>query len=306
MAIKNNFRYMKNIRVLMILMVVAFVYMSTPNYIKKALIYLFPGIEDYKIFYNREIISDNSIPWSSAHDYMNTKLLKQERDTLEHYKTVAYLIIQNDSVVYEEYWDDFDRYSLSNSFSASKSIVSLLIGAAIEDGYIDNINQSVSEFIPEFNTVSHNKLCIKDLLTMSSGLNWNESYINPFSMTTRAYYGDNINELALNLKLIETPGIEFKYLSGNSQLLAIIIENATKKSLSEYMKEKIWQPLGATNKALWSLDKEDGHEKAYCCLNSTARDFARIGQIILNHGMINKKQIIPEEYIKIQSHQPII
>ncbi len=289
---------MKNIRVLMILMVVAFVYMLTPDYIKKALRYLFPGIEDYKIFYNREIISDNSIPWSTAHDYMKAKLLKQERDTLEHYKTVAYLIVQNDSIVYEEYWDDFNKNSLSNSFSASKSIVSLLIGAAIQDGYIDNVNQSVSEFIPEFNNISHYKLCIKDLLTMSSGLNWNESYINPFSITTQAYYGENINELVLNLKLIETPGIEFKYLSGNSQLLAIIIENATRKSLSEYMHEKIWKPIGATNNALWSLDKKNGHEKAYCCLNSTARDFAKIGQFILNHGMINNKQIIPAEYIK--------
>ncbi|MCW3788414.1 serine hydrolase domain-containing protein [Plebeiibacterium sediminum] len=278
---------MKNIRVLMILMVAVFIYLSTPDYIKKALIYLFPGIEDYKIFYNREIPGDNSIPWNTAHDYMNTELLKQERDTLEHYKTVAYLIIQNDSVVYEEYWDGYDKNSLSNSFSASKSIVSLLIGAAIQDGYINNINQSVSEFIPEFNDDSHNKLYIKDLLTMSSGLNWNESYINPFSMTTQAYYGDNINDLVLNLKLIETPGVEFKYLSGNTQLLAIIIENATGKSLSEYVHEKIWKPLGATNTALWSLDRKNGHEKAYCCLNSNARDFARIGNIILNNGAIN-------------------
>ncbi len=288
----------KTFRVIIVLMVIAFIYYSTPSYIKKALVHLFPDVEDYKFFQNREIKSDNPIPWNTAHDYMNYNLTKQERDSLENYKSIAYLIIQNDSIVYEEYWDDFNKDSYSNSFSAAKSVVSLLLGAAIQDGYIKNVNQSVSEFIPEFNDESYNKLCIKDLLTMSSGLNWNESYINPFSMTTQAYYGDNINELVLGLEVSETPGIEFKYLSGNTQLLAIIIKNATGKSLSDYAYEKIWRPLGATNSALWSLDKKDGVEKAYCCINSNARDFARIGKILLNNGNINGEQIFPEDYLK--------
>ncbi len=289
---------MKSFRVIIVLMVLAFLYLSTPNYIKKALVHLFPDIVDYEFFQNREIPSDNPIPWETAHDYMNYSLSKQERDTLEDYKSIAYLIIQNDSVVYEEYWDGFNENSLSNSFSAAKSVVSLLIGAAIQDGYINSVNQSVSEFIPEFNDESYNKLCIKDLLTMSSGVNWNESYINPFSMTTQAYYGDNIKELVLGLEVTESPGIEFKYLSGNTQLLAIIIENATEKTLSEYMHEKIWKPLGATNTALWSLDRENGSEKAYCCINSNARDFARIGKILLDKGKINNKQIFPVDYLK--------
>lgn len=278
-------------------MAIAFLYFSTPDYIKKAVVHLFPDLEDYKFFQNREIQSTNPIPWNTAHDYMEYNLLKQERDTLEHYKSIAYLIIQNDSIIYEEYWDGFGEDSYSNSFSAAKSVVSLLIGAAIQDGYIKNINQPVSDFIPEFKDESYNNLRIKDLLTMSSGLNWNESYINPFSMTTQAYYGSNINDLVLGLEVEETPGVEFKYLSGNTQLLAIIIKNATGKTLSEYTYEKIWRPLGATNKALWSLDHENGTEKAYCCINSNARDFARIGNILLNNGNINGVQIFPEEYL---------
>ncbi len=288
----------KIISVVIVLMSLAFIYYSTPNYIKNALTHLFPDIDDYKFFKNREIKADNPISWNTAHDYMNYDLSKQERNTLESYHSIAYLIIQNDSIVYEEYWDGFNKDSYSNSFSAAKSIVSLLLGAAIQDGYIKNVNQPVSEFIPEFNDESYSQLHIKDLLTMSSGLNWNESYINPFSMTTQAYYGDNINELVLGLEVTETPSIEFKYSSGNTQLLALIIQNATGKTLSEYTYEKIWKPLGATNSALWSLDKENGVEKAYCCINSNARDFARIGKIILNNGYINNKQIFPEEYLK--------
>ena len=288
---------LKQVRIILIILLLGFIYFSTPNYVKKSIIYLFPGIEDYTIFANREVEAGKYKPWYIAKDYMQHTLQPNERDTLELYESVAYIIIQNDSIIYEEYWDDYNENSLSNSFSASKSIVSLLIGAAIQDGLIKDVNEPVTNYIPEFNNTAYNKLCIKDLLTMSSGLNWKESYSNPFSMTTEAYYGDHINELALSLKPIEVPGVEFKYLSGNTQLLAIIVENATKKTLSEYCSEKIWKPLGAKHTALWSLDKENGNEKAYCCLNSNARDFARIGKIIMNKGKINGVQIFPESFI---------
>ncbi len=291
------------VRLIMTITVVVFVYLATPKYIKKAIIYVFPGIEDYEIFKNRKINTGDAIPWAKSNNYMQYELKSAERDTLEHYKSIAYLVIKNDSILYEEYWDSFDSLSISNSFSAAKSVVGLLLGAAIQDGYIANINQSIGEFIPEFNKPPENNITIKNLLTMSSGLNWNESYINPFSMTTQAYYGDDINQLVLHLESVEKPGKEFKYLSGNTQLLSIIIKNATGKTLSEYLSQKLWMPLGAEKQALWSLDKADGDEKAYCCLNSNARDFARIGKLILNQGKIKNEQIISEDYIK-ESIQP--
>jgi len=272
-------------------------FLISPGYIKKTIIHLFPNIDDYKIFNNRIIQATNPKKWSTAYDYMHNSLNKYERDSLEKYNTVAFLVIQNDSIVYEEYWDEHKEYSISNSFSASKSVIGLLIGAAIQDGYIKNINQNVCEFLPEFNTKSKKNISIKHLLTMSSGLNWEESYANPFSMTTQAYYGDNINKLVLNLDSIEPPGKNFKYLSGNTQLLSIIIKNATNQNIAEYAQKKLWEPLGATHDALWSTDKKDGTEKAYCCLNSTARDFARIGKLILDTGIVNNHHIIPHDYI---------
>ncbi len=276
----------------------ALLYAITPIYLKRAIIYLFPGIEDHSIFENRVVENAEGIPWPESSSYMNQKLNKVERDTLEHFKTTAFLIIKEDSVLYEEYWDHFDSTTISNSFSAAKSIVSLLIGAAIDDGYIKSVNQSIGDFIPEFKDNANNQVTIKNLLTMSSGLNWNESYANPFSMTTKAYYGENVNELVTELQLVETPGKDFKYKSGNTQLLAIIIKNATGKTLSEYASIKLWKPLGATNNALWSLDKKDGDEKAYCCFYSNARDFARIGSLILHKGVINEQQLISPSYIE--------
>jgi CubicO group peptidase (beta-lactamase class C family) len=285
------------------LLTIIILYFLSPLYLKRAIIYVFPEIDDYTIFHNRKIDISKGNPWPKAKDYMHQELLKSERDTLEHYKSIAYLIIQNDSIIYEEYWDEYNESSLSNSFSVSKSVVGLLIGAAIKDGYIRDINQHVGDFIPSYKNTPNHKLTIKHLLTMSSGLNWEESYNNPFSMTTKAYYGQNIQKLVLNLKVVDNPGQVFKYNSGNTQLLSLIIKNATGKNLSTYFSEKIWGPMGAEYPALWCLDQEGGIEKAYCCINSNARDFARIGKLVLNSGSINQKQVIAKEYIK-QSISP--
>ena len=192
--------------VLVILSILFGIYIFSPGYLKKSVIYLFPGIDDYQIFENREVGNNNGNPWSVSNDYMKLGLNQEERDTLEAYKSVAYLIFQNDSIIYEEYWDGYDETSLSNSFSIAKSIVSLLIGAAIDDGYINSVEQHVGDFIAEFNSPPNDQLKIKDLLTMSSGLNWEESYSSPFSLTTQAYYGNNVNQLVKQLEVVETPG----------------------------------------------------------------------------------------------------
>ena len=116
----------------------------------------------------------------------------------------------------------------------AKSIIGLLIGAAIDDGFIKSIDEPISDFIPEFASPKNKDLKIKDVLTMSSGLNWDESYGSLFSTTTAAYYGKNIKELIYGLEVIEQPGVEFKYLSGNTQLLAMVVEAATNKKVAHY------------------------------------------------------------------------
>ena len=283
--------------VLIIIIVLGIALLVSPSYLRKALYYQYAGIDDQYKFETRTIKAGKAIPWKVSVDYNKAKLSDTVRKSIESYKTIAYLVVQNDSIKYEEYWDYYSDSSITNAFSATKSIISLLIGIAIDEGKIKSVDQKVIDFFPEFAEGYGKNLTIKDLLTMSSGLNWDESYGSPFSKTTQAYYGSNLKKLILDLKVTEKPGREFKYLSGNSQLLAFILEKATGKHLADYASEKLWQPLGAEHDALWYLDKKDGMEKSYCCFSSNARDFARIGQMVLDSGKYNGKQIVSYSYL---------
>lgn len=268
-------------------------------YVGRAFIYQTAGIYDYKIFHNRTIkASETPLKIEKSHFYNKNELSNTYLTEFTKYKTTAFLVIKNDSLIYEKYWLDGGPNVISNSFSMAKSITSLLIGVAIQENKIKSVEQYVCEYLPEFNSACKKHIRIKDLLTMSSGLGWDESYYNPFSKTTRAYYGRNLYKQMMHLRVTHTPGYTFRYLSSNTQLLGLLIKEATDKSLSEYAQEKLWQPLGAEYDALWSLDRKNGDEKAYCCFNAVARDFARIGILILNEGKINGKTIVASEYIK--------
>jgi CubicO group peptidase (beta-lactamase class C family) len=132
---------------------------------------------------------------------------------------------------------------------------------------------------------------------MSSGIAFDEDYVNPFAYPAEAYYGSDLRKLTLAYSQVdEKPGATFRYLSGNTQLLGFVLSKATGKTISEYASEKLWIPMGCEHNAFWSLDAEDGEEKAFCCLNSNARDFARIGKLYLDSGRWNGKQIVPETY----------
>lgn len=160
------------------------------------------------------------------------------------------------------------------------------------------MEQPVGDFLPHFRKGDRAKIKIKHLLWMSSGLNWDESYANPFSMTTEAYYGTNLKKIINRLEAVEEPGQRWIYKSGDSQILGFLVKEATGKNLSEYASEKIWKPLGAEHDAEWSLDRPHGMEKAYCCFFSNARDFARLGKLYLHHGIWNGDTIVPPAYVQ--------
>lgn len=277
------------------------IFLAVPrnHYIVKALRYQKPKIHHCEIFHNRTVEKGNPEPWLIDESYNTYSLEDEQLVNLTKTRTVAFLVAIDSAIVYESYWENYDKDSYSNSFSMAKSIVSLLVGCAIDDGFIENLDQPVSAYIPEFGEGEKSKITIRHLLTMSSGLSWDEAYSSLFSTTTQAYYGKFLRDLVLNQTVINEPGKQFDYLSGDTQLLALIVAEATGKPLSEYMSEKIWSKIGAEHNALWSLDREGGIEKAYCCFNSNARDFARIGRLILNRGQWNGSQIISEEYLDI-------
>ena len=284
----------------LLFLAVLIVYLALPSnhFIIKALIYQQVNIDDYHIFHNRTVKKGDSNPWRVSEKY-NTYVLKQEQlNYFDKFKTVAFLVIKDTSLLHESYWDGYDQNSLSNSFSMAKSIVSLLVGCAIQDGYIKSVDEPIGHYLPQFNAGTKANITIKHLLTMSSGLSWDESYSTLFSLTTKGYYGKDLPKLVLNQSVVKEPGKFFEYRSGDTQLLSLIVERATGKTLSDYASERIWSKVGAENDALWCLDRDNGVEKAFCCFNSNARDFARFGQLILNNGQWNGVQIVSAEYLK--------
>ncbi|MCT4615415.1 MAG: beta-lactamase family protein [Marinifilaceae bacterium] len=284
--------------IVLVIAVIAAWMLVVPSYLRTSLIYWYANLDDYTIFENNTVEAENPKDWPLADNYNKQDLSKENRKYIEDHETFAYIIIKDGKLVFEEYWADYNKKTLSNIFSCTKSIVSLLFGAAIEDGKIKSLDEPIGKYIPEYANDERGQITIKNLLTMSSGLSWDEAYSSPFSITTKSYYGKKLRKVALNQILIEKPGVKFKYLSGNTQLLAFVLEKAVGKSVSDYAEEKLWKPLQATQSALWSLDKKDGDEKAFCCFNTNALDVARFGQLILDDGKWNNKQIIPEWYIK--------
>tara|TARA_B100000795_G_C22778360_1_gene431088 strand:+ start:592 stop:1746 length:1155 start_codon:yes stop_codon:yes gene_type:complete len=258
-------------------------------------------IEDYKYFENRIVEKGTGIQWPQASDYNKQEISPELRARLEKNKSIAFTVIQKDSILYETYWDIGSRTSRTNSFSMAKSVVAMLIGVAIQDGYIESIDQKITDFIPEYDRPGDHfnaEVTIKHLLTMSSGMDWNEDYYNPFGVTAEAYFTKNLNDLMLSIDFTEKPGEKWHYQSGSTQLMGLIIERSTGTSLSAYLSEKLWQPINATGQAEWMIDKQGGVEKAYCCINSNALDFARFGQLYLDKGNWNGVQLIDSSFVE--------
>lgn len=256
-------------------------------------------IDDYPYFDNRTIENDTPDPLPKHPDYNTAEIPQKLKETHETYGTVSYLIFKDGKLWHENYAEGYGPESHTNSFSMAKSITTLLLGKAIEEGFIESLDQKVVDFFPELKGEFAEQLTVGDLSSMASGLNWDENYYSPFSITAQAYYDKNIRELMLSLAVDEQPGQEFNYLSGNTQLLGMVIEKATEQHLSHYLSEKLWKPMGMENHAYWQLDSEEsGMEKTYCCLSSNARDFARIGLLVLNKGQWNGQQLLNEDFIE--------
>ena len=291
--------------IILSILLVSVLYITDTDYLLKAVrtIYLkghtTAFLEDYHEFDNRAIENGIPQPWP-IHKHYNTvseseRLVKTNTD----YGTIAYVIIKNDSIWFENYYDGFDEDSKSNSFSMAKSYVSAMLGKAIMQGKIKGLNQPVSDFFPEFNEGYAAQLTVGDLSSMSSGSSWDEAYYSPLSITTRAYFYDDLRKMMLErVKIIEEPGKKFKYLSGDTELLGMILEKATGKHLADYLSESFWKPLGCENQALWQVDSEEnGMEKAYCCIAGNAKDFAKMGKLYKDHGKWNGEQLLDSAFI---------
>jgi CubicO group peptidase (beta-lactamase class C family) len=254
-------------------------------------------ISDYEYFDNREIANSNPEPWP-IHKNFNQFIETEELKVLnEQRETKSFLVIKNDSIVFEKYYDE---NSLSNSFSVAKSIVVSLMGKAIMEGKIKGLDQPVSDYFDEYKEGLASELTVGDLASMSSGMKWNEKYYSVINITSESYFTNDLRSVILRQKIIDKPGQSFRYSSGDTQLLAMVIEKATGTTLSDYLSEKFWKPMGAENNALWQLDSDNyGMEKAYCCIASTARDFARFGKLYINNGKWGNEIILDSSFVEL-------
>lgn len=262
-----------------------------------------PDIFEYQRTPNRFIYNDRPQPWPLAAAYGHRKLEKSSLDYHQTFESVAFLVIHRDSILFEQYWDDFGPDSIANSFSMAKSMVALLTGIAIDKGLIENVDQPLYEFMPQYREGVGADVTIKHLLTMSSGFNFDEHYINPFAFPAKANYTDDLEVLLNDYQPTHPPGKFFHYQSGTTQLLGQLLVNQSKTSLSSLASQWVWKPLGAERSALWGLDDKDGMEKAFCCINATARDFGRIGKLYKDFGRWNGQTIVDSAFIA-ESIQP--
>jgi len=257
------------------------------------------SIHDYKTHPTRIVASGNTPQfWPLDSNYNKGVIPDSIMKIIDSNDTHAFLVFQDGKMLYEKYWDGYTPKTISGSFSAAKSMISLLIGIALEEGKIKSLDEPAGNYVPHFKTKGLEKVRIKDLLTMSSGTNYIESDLGYFSLNASAYYGDDEQYLIDQLQYKEPAGSTWHYRSADTQVLGFIVEKAFGDNISNLVSERFMKPMGAEADALWLLDGDKKHEKAFCCFNGVARDYARFGQLVLNDGKWGEKQIVSKNYIQ--------
>ena len=309
--------------VIVLLFAVLFVAVSifdSPTYAWRLIRYGHSDIQDYKIFPERAIANgatfspiprgDQGAPAEVEYEYQGEPRTESLDNLLKRSETRAFLIIKDDKLILETYLNS-SRNAINTSFSSAKSFNSALIGAAIAGGYIRSVNDPVIKYIPEIAGRGFDKLTIRDLLMMNSGIRYVESgempfYLAPFGDDVVTYYPPDLREAAMRVKASDTPiGAAFHYNNFHPLLEGLIIERATGMHVAEYLQERFWEPMGAEFPASWSLDSESsGFEKMESGINARAIDFARFGLIFLHNGFWNGVHILPESWVRESTEPP--
>ena len=217
-------------------------------------------------------------------------------------RTAGLVIIQDGKIRLEKYGLDFSAAGRWTSFSVAKSFTSTLVGAAIKDGYIKSIDDKVSNYIPDLKGSVYDDVTIKQLLTMTSGVKWNEDYGDPKSDVAlfdahKPEPGVDVTVSYMRkLKRDVPPGTKWVYKTGETNLVGVLVSSATGKTLSDYLSDKIWRPFGMEQNASWILGST-GHEISGCCLQASTRDFARFGLFMLGGGIADGKSILPDGWV---------
>ncbi len=223
-------------------------------------------------------------------------------------RTAGLVIVQDGKVRFERYGLGFDAGGRWTSFSVAKSFTSTLVGAALKDGAIRSLEDKVSAYIPDLRGSAYDDVTVAQLMTMSSGVRWNEDYEDPksdvatFNNAEPDKGMDATVSYMRKLPRAHPPGTVWHYNTGETNLIGVLVSSATKKTLAQYLEEKIWKPAGMEAKATWLLSKS-GHEIAGCCIQAATRDFARMGLFVLANGNARGQQIVPEGWFAAATHK---
>lgn len=287
------------------------IFMISSCHVGRFFYWNFAEIDDYKKFPSNPVgVGEETFYFFEPQDSFGLALPEQyavanqtsDLDAfLDRHQTIAFLVIRNDTLLVERYFDDFGEDAIIASFSLSKSFISALTGIVIAEGNIRSVHQPITDFLPELLDADQRfgSITLDHLLNMRSGIQFNEGYYNPFADMAKYYYGTNLNRYIGKLKIEQPPDEVYNYVSANTQLLGMAVERATGKGLAELLEEKIWKPVGMEYAASWSVDsKRNMQTKAFCCINARAIDMAKFGRLYLSAGKWNGEQIIPEEWVK--------
>jgi CubicO group peptidase (beta-lactamase class C family) len=282
----------------------------------RAVAWLDSDIDDYKRFPMRAVA--NAMPqfdfrqpsveirqrYTPAFDTITyaqdgKKVTQDFSEFLKQTDTVAFLAIKDEVLLYEGYFNGYDHNSTVTSFSIAKSFVSALLGIAISEGYIGNVEDPITKYVPELldKDPRYQYITLRHLLTMSSGIRY-EEYGLPWSDDAATYYAPDLRAVAISSPITGKPGQEFHYNNYHPLLLGLVLERTIGRSIAQYLEEKLWKPLGMEATGSWSLDSEQsGFEKMESGINGRAIDFAKFGRLFLNKGNWNGAQLIPAEWV---------
>lgn len=267
------------------------------------------GFPNYDRIFQTRFIPASTNPYPLGENPRDISSLQYEvegqtfglEDFREHNHVVGLLAIKNGDVVVEQYTNDNDRSTKWVSYSVAKSVVSMLVGAAIQDGFIDGVDDLVTDYIRPLAGSSYDDVTLRDALWMASGVEWNEDYADPESDVARGAGMTTIERLAFlgGKPRVAAPGERFNYNTGETHLVGGVVRSAIGNNLSTYLAAKIWQPFGMESDANWLILGEGGPEHGGCCLSATLRDYGRIGLFAMNDGVLpDGTRVLPEGWME--------
>ena len=262
-------------------------------------------IDDARNFSQAPIAGGAVQPWPRA--AVERTVSDEVREFLEANRSAAFLVARDGELIHESYFAPYRADSRTNVFSMAKTVTTLLLGAALQDGIVPSLDAKAATWLERYASDPLGRdATLLQLAGMSSGHDWLENYYLPFNPTTELYFGGDATATVLRMGFAQPPGAQFYYSSASTQLLGIALSRALAQhdpalDLSSYLSRRLWQPLGMPGDASWSLDRPKaggGVELAYCCIHASARQMARLGQLLLQEGAWQGNQVVPAAFVR--------